>query len=102
MIGRNDLLSQNPELAQEFDSEKNGMTAEQIMYNNSNEDTWWKCIYGHSFQRSVTYRFKYNQDCPVCNRSIVQKGVNDLQTRYPKIIDIWDYDKNTEMNILVR
>lgn len=96
LIGKNDLLSQNPELAQEFDAEKNGITADQIMYNSSDEKTWWKCKYGHAFQRSVTYRLNYNQDCPICNRSIVQKGVNDFQTRYPNIVDVWDYEKNFE------
>jgi RNase P subunit RPR2 len=78
----------------EFDDEKNGITPDKVTFTNTNEEIWWICPTGHEFQRSIAYRNKQFRDCPICNRSIVVKGVNDFQTAFPDIIDIWDYEAN--------
>lgn len=92
--GENDLESQYPDLAAEFDVEKNGMGPDMIAFTDSNEDIWWKCSEGHEFQRSVWYRVNRVRACPICNRTIVAKGINDFQTAYPDVIIIWDYETN--------
>ena len=93
-IGVNDLASQNPELANEFDTTKNGTTPQNIIITSSNPETWWVCSEGHEFQRSVSSRIHQFSECPVCNRTIIVKGINDFQHTYPMIQDIWDYDMN--------
>lgn len=92
-LGINDLASQFPDIASEFDCKKNDVIPNQVIYNTVTE-YWWLCKDGHSFSRSPYHRTNGFSECPVCARTIVVKGINDFQTAYPKIIDIWDYDKN--------
>lgn len=92
--GENDLESQYPDLAAEFDVLKNGIGADMIAFADTNDDTWWKCSEGHEFQRSVWYRVKHVRACPICNRTIVTKGINDFQTAYQDVTKIWDYETN--------
>ena len=94
VTGENDLESQYPELATEFNIAKNGITPDKIIYNNSADNIWWKCSEGHEFQRSISYRIKQVRECPICNNTMVEKGINDFQTVYPGITAIWDYEKN--------
>lgn len=42
IIGKNDLLSCNPELAAEYDKEKNVESIENI-FAQSGKKVWWKC-----------------------------------------------------------
>ena len=80
--------------AEEFNSEKNNTTPQEVLISSSNTEIWWKCDKGHDFQRSVYDRINRFHDCPVCNRTIVVKGVNDFLHSYPKIVEIWDYETN--------
>ncbi len=94
VAGENDLESQYPDLATEFDVEKNGITPDKVAFSYTNEEIWWQCPEGHEFQRSVWYRVNQVRECPICSRSIVVKGINDFQTAFPNVITIWDYEKN--------
>lgn len=92
--GKNDLQTLYPEIAAEWDFEKNNITPDKI----SPRDTrvfWWKCKNGHpSFRRSVEHRVNRRDICPYCTGRKVLPGVNDLQTLYPNIAKEWDYDNN--------
>lgn len=94
LVGENDLKSRYPDLAQEFDSEKNNILPEEILYTNTDDSIWWLCKEGHSFQRSIWYRVHNVRECPICNRTIVVKGINDFESTYPDIANIWDYEAN--------
>ena len=88
--GENDLLSQDPELAAEFDIEKNGITPDEVMINNTNEEIWWKCTNnGHSFQRAIIHRIKMYRDCPICTGSIIVPGVNTMDVTDPELAKEW-------------
>lgn len=50
-IGENDLASQYPDLANEFDVKKNKTIPQNIIITSSDPDTWWICSEGHEFQR---------------------------------------------------
>lgn len=93
-IGENDLASQYPDLAKEFDVKKNKSTPQEIIISSTNPDTWWTCAVWHEFQRSVSSRINRSAECPVCNRTIVVKGVNDFQHAYPVVEEVWDYEQN--------
>ena len=91
--GVNDLKSVNPNLAQEWDFEKNGeLTPESITANN-NRKVWWICHSGHSWEATIGSRNK-GSGCPYCagQRPIV--GVNDLATVMPELVSEWDYSEN--------
>ncbi len=92
--GENDLASQYPDLAKEFDTEKNHVLPQNITIASSSNETWWKCSEGHEFQRSVYNRIHHFSECPICNRTVVVKGVNDFLHTYPMINDIWDRQLN--------
>ena len=93
-IGENDLASQYPDLAKEYNVEKNGALPQDVSIASSSNETWWKCSEGHEFQRSVYNRIHRFSECPVCNRTVVVKGVNDLLHTYPMITGVWDYELN--------
>ena len=94
--GYNDLLTLNPELAKEFDYEKNTIDIKTLMPY-SNKKVWWLCKeYKHSWMAPVNDRSS-GKGCPYCSnppRKIL-KGFNDLFTTNPELKDSWDYEKNT-------
>lgn len=92
--GENDLQTLYPEIAKEFDVEKNGITPDKI----SPKDTksyWWKCANNHpSFFQSVGHRVDRKTICPYCSGRKVIPGKNDLETIFPEIASEWDIKKN--------
>lgn len=93
--GDNDLLTTNPELAAEWDYEKNGEKKPDMVMAGSNQKVWWKCQSGHSWMASV-YSRKHN-GCPYCSGRTALSGINDLATLFPKLAAEWDYEKNGEV-----
>lgn len=90
--GENDFKTQYPDIAAEWDAEKNELSADAVAPH-SNVRYWWKCVKGHSWTASVFSRTN-GSSCPYCaNRAIIQ-GENDFKTRYPDIAAEWDDEKN--------
>ena len=61
------LINSNPDIAEEWDFEKN---TEDIlkMYKTSNKKVWWKCKEcGHSWEAYISNRTKNNSGCPKCS-----------------------------------
>jgi len=90
--GFNDLKTIAPELALEWDNEKNDITPEEVTCC-SNRKVWWKCKNGHSWQSVISSRY-YGSKCPYCMNRKVYKGFNDLQTLNPILSLEWDYEEN--------
>ena len=67
LAGYNDLATTNPELAKEWNYEKNGdLTPTEIM-SGSGRKVWWKCSKGHEWQTYVKSR-KRGSQCPYCSK----------------------------------
>ncbi len=62
--GFNDLETRFPLLALEFDIEKNGITPDQVMANDSTNRFWWRCSEGHLWQQLCIVR--QNRGCGDC------------------------------------
>jgi hypothetical protein len=93
ITGENDLATVMPELAAEWDNEKNnGHTPDQFLPQSA-KVIWWKCKNGHSWRASIQRRY-IGRGCPFCAGQIVVKGVNDLQSRFPLLAEQWDFTKN--------
>lgn len=92
--GENDLQTLYPDLAKEFDVEKNGISPIYI----SPKDTktyMWTCENKHpSFPQSVEHRVNRKTTCPYCTERKVITGNNDLETLFPDIASEWDYENN--------
>ena len=75
--GFNDLLSQNLELAKEWDYELNDCTPSEIHYNNQSKKIHWKCSKcGHKWLSKVSNRTQ----CPECKKKKSQINVYDATT----------------------
>lgn len=96
LAGYNDLLTSNPELAKEWNYEKNGSVTPDSVTAWSNKDVWWKCSNGHEWCARIGSRSAGN-GCPYCSNNKVLAGFNDLATTMPKLIEEWDFEKNQEI-----
>ena len=92
-----------PDLAAQWDYEKNGdLTPDTVSYG-SQLKVWWKCpICGHSYQKKIANRTApakrktESKKCPICLGRIIIPGYNSLKARYPEIVEQeWDFEKNT-------
>ena len=92
-IGFNDLESRYPEIAREWDYEKNDDSPLDIVFG-ADKKVFWKCSLGHCWQASPKRRTQNGNGCPVCDGKKVVKGFNDFATSFPKLVTEWNYDKN--------
>lgn len=93
--GYNDLLSQRPDLAAEWDYDLNEGKRPNEVSIGSHEDAYWKCPKGHpSYQARIANRVYKNDGCPVCSNRVILVGYNDLATVYPFVAAQWDYKQN--------
>ena len=92
-VESNDLLTLNPALASEWDSEKNGELKPSDVLEGSHKYVWWKCQSGHSWRARILSRSR-GAGCPVCTGKAVIPGENDLETLYPDIAAQWDTERN--------
>lgn len=86
--GYNDLVSQKPEIAQEFDIMKNVASPENVYYR-SNKQYWWICAKKHSYESKLSYRIDRDIGCPYCSGRYAIRGENDLATTHPHISSQW-------------
>ena len=104
-IGEHSLAKEAPEIAKEFDEQKNGISANNISVS-SNKKMWWKCsICGFEWQSKVNNRTStLKTGCPQCARTqnkqsnkkianlIAKNG--SLLDNHPELCEEWDYEKN--------
>lgn len=91
--GENDLATRYPDLASEWDREKNGTLSPADVMPGTHRKVWWRCAAGHEWLATVKSRTE-GAGCPVCaHRSVVQ-GENDLQTTHPALAAQWHPEKN--------
>lgn len=92
--GYNDLKSKFPVIAAEWDYEKNYPNGPDQVTPFSSKRVFWRCSLGHSFDMPISARTSQNQGCPYCGGKRVLKGFNDLASKYPVLLEDWDYEKN--------
>ncbi len=92
--GFNDLISKNPDIASEWDKERNGDLDPSTVFYHATIEVWWKCKEGHSWKKSVYSRTYNKSKCPYCTGRCVITGYNDLLTKRPDLAEEWDYDLN--------
>jgi len=97
LLGENDLMTKNPELAKEWHPTKNRNLKPCDVMPNSNKKVWWICKKGHEWEAIIGSRNSGN-GCPYCNNKKVLRGYNDLATTYPKLIEEWNFEKNENLS----
>ena len=88
-IEKNSLSSQHPDIAAEWNYEKNTLLTPQMISYGSGKKVWWKCSCGHEWQSTVSNRVLGN-GCPYCSNQKVLPGFNDLATTHPNLVKEWD------------
>lgn len=95
LSGYNDLATKRPDLMREWNFELNELNP-RIISPNSSKKVNWICPKGHHYTASITKR-NYGRKCPVCAGKQINVGVNDLASRQPKLVEEWDYEKNSKL-----
>ena len=91
--GYNDLNTRCPELASQWNFEKNkGFSPNQVAWG-SHKKVWWKCARGHEWYTAVADRV-WGNNCPYCSNKRILTGENDLQTLRPELAEEWHPQKN--------
>lgn len=94
LIGYNDLEFTYPDIAKEWNYERNTLFPSQVTSGSQNK-VWWKCEHGHEWQTTIALRTSQNTGCPYCSGHKVQAGYNDLATTDPELALEWHPSKNT-------
>ena len=92
----NSLLTLYPNIANEYDNDKNDMNITEI-YAKTSKKVWWKCINNHSWYASVCNRTRLNRGCGKCNSNHSKMQIqwlNYLQISHPHIIQHAESDDN--------
>jgi DNA-directed RNA polymerase subunit RPC12/RpoP len=92
--GINDLATRFPEIAAEWNEDKNTVLCAGDISPGSRKKVWWRCgTCGSDYQASVVSRTN-GTGCPVCAGKTVVTGVNDLASKYPLLAEEWHPTKN--------
>ena len=111
--GFNDLATVNPELAAQWNYEKNGDLTPEDVTPNANRKVWWKLPYdvpmdypveslrGKHFdfewKSTISHRNSQKRNCPYLSSNAVWPGFNDLATTNPELASQWNYEKNGDL-----
>lgn len=95
--GENDLKSCFPELAEQWDWDKNGILGPDQVLAFSNRRVWWRCGRGHTWKAKISDRATRRSECPYCTNRKVLEGFNDLKTVEPLVAAQWHPDRNVPL-----
>lgn len=97
--GKNDLESQYPDLAKEWDYELNDKKPSEVTAHNNKKYHWICKNCGHKWFAVVDSRTR-GCDCPKCKNKKISAALSKASKnesfgmKYPNLLDEWDYDKN--------
>lgn len=91
------LIDTAPEIAKEWNYEKNNGLLPENITSTSAARIWWKCSLGHEWQATIDSRTRYKTGCPICSGRDVERGVNDLATTHPEIAAEWHPTRNGDL-----
>lgn len=95
--GFNDLKTTNPEIASQWDFEKNTITPQEVLAG-SREKVWWHCqTASHSYEMAI-FRRTNGGNCNICAGKTVVSGINDLASQRSNLLDEWDFAKNGDLD----
>lgn len=99
--GYNDLETKYPEIAKEYDLEKNLRKDVSMIDPRTTKKVWWKCSKdnSHKWKQSVYERTHKHLGCPYCKRANEPVNRNySLAALYPELMLEWDKSKNKSIS----
>ena len=91
--GVNDLATLKPELAAEWNYEKNEDLKPEDVTCGSNRKVCWRCSENHEWEATISSR-SHGSGCPYCSGNRAISGKNDLATLNPSLAAEWHPTKN--------
>jgi hypothetical protein len=84
-----------PEIAVEWNYEKNGDIKPTEISSSTNNSYWWQCKNNssHEWKTRVNHRTKIGTGCPFCSGRYAD-DINNLKVKRPDISTEWNYKKN--------
>ena len=96
--GFNDLATTHPQVAGEWDAEKNADDFTPLTVTaGTHKKAWWLADCGHSWEASITNRTSKGRGCPYCANQKVMPGHNDAGTTHKKLETEWHPEKNGDL-----
>lgn len=86
LTGKNDLKTMYPELAKRY-STHNEKQVDQVLYLSKGIFSWECKTCGGEY--NATIEDARDEECPYCENRKVLKGLNDLTTTHPQLVEEW-------------
>lgn len=97
LAGFNSMAETNPQLATEWNHEKNEeANPSNVSGAGNSQSYWWRCSERHSWKASPNNRAK-GKGCPYCSGRSPILGVNTMDITHPEVSSEWDYSVNTQL-----
>lgn len=102
LVGYNDLLTRCPDIAIDWDYEKNDKNPQYIKFSSS-ENAFWKChTCGYRWEAKISNRAYNHVGCKECGKiqsiekrkNIQREKTGGFSKNYPDLLQDWDYEKN--------
>lgn len=91
----NNLEKMFPDIAIEWNYDKNGTLKPSSFAYSSNKKVWWECSKcGKNFHQQISHRTVGGSGCPYCAGKKVIRGLTDLVTTHPDLAEQWHPTKN--------
>lgn len=85
-----------PDIAKEWNYEKNGCLSPENVYAKSNKKAWWRCVKNHEWQTKIYQRTMSKTRCPYCTGRYASKE-NSLALIKPELVYEWHPVKNKDL-----
>lgn len=103
--GKTDLLTLFPDIAKEWNYDKNGDLHPCEIASKSSTRVWWKCSEGHEWEATISNRTHNNSGCPRCNIENVNSYCEQaifyyVKKKFPDAIN-GDHHLEIELDIFI-
>jgi hypothetical protein len=95
----NNFATENKDLLLIWDYKKNIQNPKQFTPR-SNKKVFWICKKGHSWQNTIKRTVLQKGKCPVCSEKKSVSIIHNLQTKFPELMEFWDFEKNINPPII--
>ncbi|PKQ36294.1 MAG: hypothetical protein CVT61_01945 [Actinobacteria bacterium HGW-Actinobacteria-11] len=95
--GETDLATLHPDIAADWDQERNGSLTPHTVGARSPRHAWWTGRCGHTWRATINGRTK-GQTCPYCSGKRALAGTTDLATARPDLASQWHTENELTPN----
>ncbi|MFJ6680233.1 zinc-ribbon domain-containing protein [Microbacterium sp. NPDC091382] len=95
LLGHNTLADVYPDLAAEWDYERNDGVTPRDVFPGSGRQRAWICAAGHRYSATPNTRTTKGSGCGICSNKVLSADVNSLAATHPDLVESeWDWGAN--------